>query len=166
MREPPTRTCTVLMLSVSFAECNCNGHSRTCHFDPAVYEYTGRVSGGVCDNCLHNTRGRQCDECLPRFYRDPRLPINHPEVCKGESSQPTHAAPCVLVSSASHVPVKLVDRTMFWFREQFLNRSTFEENSPVQLQLCSSHGYLCYLCGCFYRLALIYARSCTVRYVT
>ena len=63
--------------------CECNGHATRCHFDPAVYEATGRVSGGVCDDCQHNTVGHHCEECKPFFYHDPDLPITDPHVCRG-----------------------------------------------------------------------------------
>jgi len=66
------------------AECECNSHATRCHFDPAVYEATGRVSGGVCDDCMHNTMGRNCQECKPFFYKDPEKDIRDPLVCRSE----------------------------------------------------------------------------------
>lgn len=63
-------------------ECNCNDHAESCHFDQAVYEHSGRVSGGVCDNCQHNTQGQHCEECMPFFYRDPNEDIRSPYVCR------------------------------------------------------------------------------------
>lgn len=65
-------------------ECNCNGHSNICHFDLAVYLASGNVSGGVCDDCHHNTMGNQCDMCKPFYYKDLAKDIRDPHVCLGE----------------------------------------------------------------------------------
>lgn len=62
--------------------CTCNNHATNCHFDPAVYNKTGKISGGVCDNCQHNTMGVNCERCQPNFYKDPNLDIQSPEICK------------------------------------------------------------------------------------
>ncbi|XP_054168822.1 laminin subunit beta-1-like isoform X2 [Oppia nitens] len=62
--------------------CNCNSHANRCHFDPAVFEATGKVSGGVCDDCQHNTMGRNCEQCKPYFYRDPGRRIEDPQICQ------------------------------------------------------------------------------------
>ncbi|XP_046682808.1 laminin subunit beta-1 isoform X2 [Homalodisca vitripennis] len=62
--------------------CNCNNHATSCHFDAAVFELTGRVSGGVCDGCQHNTMGRNCEQCKQFFYREPSLEFSDPNVCQ------------------------------------------------------------------------------------
>ncbi|KAF5294829.1 hypothetical protein FQA39_LY00313 [Lamprigera yunnana] len=63
-------------------KCNCNNHTTSCHFDAAVYEQTGRVSGGVCDGCKHNTIGSNCEHCKPFYYKDPLRDIRDPEICR------------------------------------------------------------------------------------
>lgn len=75
----------MLLLKVTPSDClgcNCNGHAYSCHFDSAVFELTGNVTGGVCDNCLHNTQGRNCEECIPFFFHDPAYDIQDPNACQ------------------------------------------------------------------------------------
>eukprot|EP00794_Sanderia_malayensis_P006149 gene6149-6855_t len=62
-------------------KCNCHMHTNKCHFDPAVYKAFNNASGGVCDDCQHNTTGRQCELCKPLFYRDPFKDLTDPRVC-------------------------------------------------------------------------------------
>ncbi|XP_043944431.1 laminin subunit beta-4 isoform X2 [Protopterus annectens] len=61
--------------------CMCNGHSNKCHFDMAVFQANNGVSGGVCDDCQHNTMGQYCEQCKPYFYQDPLRHISDPHAC-------------------------------------------------------------------------------------
>ncbi|MBN3303366.1 LAMB3 protein, partial [Amia calva] len=61
--------------------CECNNHSQRCRFDPAVFEASGRVSGGVCEDCQHHTTGPKCDKCAAFYYRNPRSSMNRQDAC-------------------------------------------------------------------------------------
>lgn len=49
-----------------------------------VYLASGGVSGGVCEDCRHNTEGQHCHRCRPLFYRDPLKAISDPYACLRE----------------------------------------------------------------------------------
>lgn len=66
--------------------CKCNGHADACHFDIKVWEASGNHSGGVCNDCQHNTEGQHCQRCKPGFYRDLRRPFSAPDACKSKST--------------------------------------------------------------------------------
>ncbi|XP_029814187.1 laminin subunit beta-2-like, partial [Manacus vitellinus] len=68
--------------------CDCNEHSRRCHFDMAVFLATGNTSGAVCDDCQHNTMGRRCHLCKPFYYKDPTKDLRDPAVCRACDCDP------------------------------------------------------------------------------
>ncbi|XP_029006744.1 laminin subunit beta-3 [Betta splendens] len=61
--------------------CECNNHAHRCHFDPAVFEASGRRSGGVCENCVHHTTGAQCEQCAAGYQPNPRSTMDRPDAC-------------------------------------------------------------------------------------
>uniref|UniRef100_A0A669P238 Laminin subunit beta-1 n=1 Tax=Phasianus colchicus TaxID=9054 RepID=A0A669P238_PHACC len=93
--------------------CNCNGHSGRCHFDMAVYQASGGVSGGVCEDCQHNTTGQHCDQCKLFFYQDPHKAISDPHAsCSCDPEGTLHHGACesrtdpVLGTVAGRCPCK------------------------------------------------------------
>ncbi|XP_017936271.1 netrin-4 [Manacus vitellinus] len=72
--------------------CKCNGHADACHFDMDAWLASGNRSGGVCDNCQHNTEGQHCQRCKLGFYRDLRKPFSAPDACKPCSCHPLGSA--------------------------------------------------------------------------
>lgn len=62
--------------------CNCNGHATRCSFNTEAYIASGNVSGGICEDCMHNTQGKNCEQCKPLFFRDPLRPINDNYACR------------------------------------------------------------------------------------
>ncbi|XP_037535050.1 netrin-4-like [Nematolebias whitei] len=62
-------------------ECECHSHSDSCHFSLGAWRSSGRTSGGVCDNCQHNTEGRRCHRCRHGYHRQISLPLKSPHAC-------------------------------------------------------------------------------------
>ncbi|XP_016089009.1 netrin-4-like isoform X1 [Sinocyclocheilus grahami] len=62
-------------------KCECHGHAESCHFSQRMWLSTGGNSGGVCDNCQHNTVGRWCQRCHTGYHRHPARPLNSPHAC-------------------------------------------------------------------------------------
>lgn len=125
--------------------CNCNKHATKCHFDWAVYELSGNVTGGVCDECLHNTQGKNCEECRPFFYHDLQYDIEHPNACQSCDCDPrgsvddgvcdSHTDPVNgLIAGKCHCKTNVDGRRCDQCKEGYWN---FSENSPEGCQSCS-----------------------------
>ncbi|KAI4563383.1 hypothetical protein MJT46_010992 [Ovis ammon polii x Ovis aries] len=77
--------------------CDCNGHSETCHFDPAVFAASQGAHGGVCDNCRDHTEGRNCEQCQLHYFRNrrPGAPIQETCIpCECDPDGAVPGAPC------------------------------------------------------------------------
>lgn len=77
--------------------CDCNGHSETCHFDPAVFAASQGTSGGVCDNCQDHTEGKNCERCQLHYFRNrrPGAPIHETCIpCECDPDGAVPGAPC------------------------------------------------------------------------
>ncbi|CAM2096241.1 unnamed protein product [Caretta caretta] len=65
--------------------CQCYGHAVSCHYDMAMDSFPNehnRGGGGVCDNCQHNTTGRNCEMCKDFHYRQAGADLSAVDVCK------------------------------------------------------------------------------------
>ncbi|XP_070688414.1 usherin [Pempheris klunzingeri] len=52
--------------------CQCHGHALSCHYDVGADDQPDehyRGGGGVCDSCMHNTTGKNCELCTSGFFR-------------------------------------------------------------------------------------------------
>ncbi|XP_059352804.1 netrin-1-like isoform X2 [Daphnia carinata] len=81
--------------------CNCNLHARRCRFNMELFKLSGRISGGVCLKCRHNTAGRYCHYCKEGYYRDPAKPITHRKACKGIPKSSLNPAPTSVESTSN-----------------------------------------------------------------
>ncbi|KAM8816498.1 laminin subunit beta-3 isoform 1-T3 [Rhynchonycteris naso] len=81
--------------------CDCNGHSETCHFDPAVFATSQGAHGGVCDNCRDHTEGKNCERCQLHYFRNRRLGAPIQETCIPCECDPDGAVPGVPCDSVT-----------------------------------------------------------------
>uniref|UniRef100_A0A4W6FW95 Usherin n=1 Tax=Lates calcarifer TaxID=8187 RepID=A0A4W6FW95_LATCA len=65
--------------------CHCNGHALSCHYDVQADDQPDehyRGGGGVCDNCMHNTTGKNCELCISGFFRLEESDPTSADVCR------------------------------------------------------------------------------------
>ncbi|CAJ1048931.1 LOW QUALITY PROTEIN: usherin [Xyrichtys novacula] len=65
--------------------CQCHGHALSCHYnvdadDQPDEHYRG--GGGICDSCMHNTTGRNCQLCKSGFFRLEESDPTSLDVCR------------------------------------------------------------------------------------
>uniref|UniRef100_A0AAQ4P864 Laminin, beta 1a n=1 Tax=Gasterosteus aculeatus aculeatus TaxID=481459 RepID=A0AAQ4P864_GASAC len=95
-------------------KCNCNHHTSSCHFDMAVFVASGNRSGGVCDDCQHNTAGHNCERCKPFYFQHPERDARDPNICQRESRRSegsvlsVETCNCYCVFCPSCAPVTVV----------------------------------------------------------
>ncbi|XP_029354432.1 usherin [Echeneis naucrates] len=64
--------------------CRCHGHATSCHYDVRADDQPDehyRGGGGICDNCLHNTTGKNCELCRSGFFRFEESDPTSVDVC-------------------------------------------------------------------------------------
>uniref|UniRef100_A0A3B4TAI5 Usherin n=1 Tax=Seriola dumerili TaxID=41447 RepID=A0A3B4TAI5_SERDU len=65
--------------------CHCHGHALSCHYDVRADDQPDehyRGGGGVCDNCTHNTTGKNCELCISGFFRLEESDPTSVDVCR------------------------------------------------------------------------------------
>lgn len=63
-------------------QCQCNNHAQKCKFSWKLFEQSNRTSGGVCEECLHNTRGAKCHLCQMGFVKQSDKKMDDLEACQ------------------------------------------------------------------------------------
>ena len=55
-------------------KCECNSHSENC-------TYNVTLDQGICQNCLHQTTGHNCEQCITYYYHPEDIALDSPESC-------------------------------------------------------------------------------------
>ncbi|KAI9551178.1 hypothetical protein GHT06_005955 [Daphnia sinensis] len=71
-----------------------------------LFKLSGRISGGVCLKCRHNTAGRYCHYCKEGYYRDTAKPITHRKACKECECHPVGASGRTCNQTTGQCPCK------------------------------------------------------------
>ena len=73
---------------ISFAACNCFGHSDNCYYSELVEAANRSINlagefrgGGVCIDCQDNTFGNNCQFCKHKFYNPAGVPMTSKDAC-------------------------------------------------------------------------------------
>ncbi|KAM4770863.1 usherin [Rhinophrynus dorsalis] len=122
--------------------CQCNNHAYSCHYnitlDPYPHDHH-RGGGGVCNHCLHNTTGKNCELCKDYFYREIEADITAIDVCKpcdcNEAGTVNQSLQCEKIGGQCKCKTHVFGRQCDQCRDGFYN-----------LQKSDSYG--CLPCDC------------------
>ncbi|CAL1547746.1 unnamed protein product, partial [Lymnaea stagnalis] len=133
-------------------KCECNDHAESCTYN-ATY---GR---GICDVCLHNTRGYHCELCVLKYYPNVSLPLNDIDRCiecncnlagtVGESNtcaQDTGQCPCK--QTTEHRMCDACKDGYFSFPTGNPQRVRLRSNLEVSCCFKKYFNVLCLSCSC------------------
>ncbi|XP_075130250.1 laminin subunit beta-4 [Leptodactylus fuscus] len=127
-------------------KCNCNGHSERCHFDMLVYQANSGTSGGVCEDCQHNTRGNQCELCNPYFYHDPLKDISDPDTCIPCDCNPNGTQENGLCESKTDHKLGIIAGTCLC--KENVEGIRCDQCKPGYFGLDANDPFGCQYCGC------------------
>lgn len=130
-------------------KCNCNEHALSCVFNETIYIKSGKVSGGICTNCMHNTMGHNCEQCIPYYYHDETKNITNPDVCIECNCDPngsldngicdSHTNPLTgKISGRCHCKANVEGRRCDRCKNGYWN---FDPNNPDGCQPCTCNKF-------------------------
>ncbi|XP_040199485.1 laminin subunit beta-4-like isoform X1 [Rana temporaria] len=127
-------------------QCNCNGHSDKCHFEIKVYEASNGTSGGVCDNCQHNTLGNHCEFCKPYFYHDPLKDSSDPNTCIPCDCDPDGTHGGGICEGHTNRRLAIIAGTCLC--KQNVEGKRCDQCKPGYFGLSATNFWGCQYCGC------------------